>query len=105
MLAGFALTRARDTVLPALTARQLRRRLVSVLLMNVVISFLPGIDLYAHFGGGLVGYALVATGLLAPRSAGGSDASGWPLRALAVVTAAALAASVVIALAAGRPWA
>jgi len=44
--------------LPRLIARGLRQRLLVVLVINVAISFLPGIDLYAHFGGGLAGFFL-----------------------------------------------
>jgi rhomboid protease GluP len=104
MLAGFALSRARENVLPARIARQLRQRLVMVLVINVLFSFLPGIDLYAHFGGGAIGFALVAGGILVPRSGGAPGASSRPLRALALVTAVALAASIVLALFTGRPW-
>lgn len=43
---------------PALVARGLRRNLIVMLVLNVGISFLPGIDRYAHFGGGLAGYLL-----------------------------------------------
>jgi membrane associated rhomboid family serine protease len=100
MLGGFALTRSRAGVLPARIAAQLRRRLAGVLVLNVLLSFVPGIDFSAHFGGGLVGYLLVATGLLVPRGAG--DPS-W-LRAAALATIVAMAASVGTALATGRPW-
>jgi membrane associated rhomboid family serine protease len=102
MLAGFALSRARSNVLPARIARQLRQRLVMVVVINVLFSFLPGIDIYAHFGGGAIGFALV--GLLAPRTAGAPDDSSATLRILALITAAVLAASVVVALVSGRPW-
>jgi rhomboid protease GluP len=105
MLAGFALARARNALLPARIARQLRQRLTMVLILNVVISFLPGIDFYAHFGGGAVGFALVASGLLAPRRPGAPGDSSRTVRLLALATAAALAGSVALALAQGRPWA
>jgi membrane associated rhomboid family serine protease len=105
MLAGFALSRARENVLPARMARQLRQRLVMVLVINVLFSFLPGIDIYAHFGGGAIGFALVGSGLLVPRPAGASGESSRPLRVLALLTVAALAASVIVALLTGRPWA
>jgi membrane associated rhomboid family serine protease len=105
MLAGFALARARNTLLPARIARQLRQRLTMVLILNVVISLLPGIDFYAHFGGGAVGFALVASGLLAPRHPGASGDSSWAVRLIALGTAVALAGSVVVSLARGQPWA
>jgi membrane associated rhomboid family serine protease len=49
---------ARHKVIPALIARILRQRLIAILLLNVGISFFPGIDRYCHFGGGLAGYLL-----------------------------------------------
>lgn len=54
--ATFGLLRAKQRVFPSLIARSLRQRLLVVLAINVAISFLPGIDRYCHFGGGLAGY-------------------------------------------------
>jgi rhomboid protease GluP len=102
MLAGFALSRSRRNELPALMARQLRQRLVSVLIINIVLSFIPGIDLFAHFGGGAVGFALVASGLLAPP-AQSARPRAW-VRPLAAVVALAMALSLAASLAEGRPW-
>jgi membrane associated rhomboid family serine protease len=45
-------------ILPALIARGLRQRLIVILGINVLISFLPYIDRYCHFGGGLAGYVI-----------------------------------------------
>jgi rhomboid protease GluP len=97
MLAGFALARA-GTALPVRIAQTMRQRLKVVLVLNVALSFLPGIDLYAHFGGGLVGFALVRSGALV-----GARPDSRTVRVLAWACAAALAVSVAIALAAGRP--
>ncbi len=58
MGATLALVLGRRRVLPRLIARGLRQRLLLVLVINVALSFVPGIDLYAHFGGGLVGFLL-----------------------------------------------
>ena len=58
MGATLALVLSRRRVLPRLIARGLRQRLLVVLVINVALSFVPGIDLYAHFGGGLVGFLL-----------------------------------------------
>lgn len=52
---------------PALIARSLRQRLLIIVIINLFISFLPGIDRYCHFGGGIAGY-LVAF-VFARRSA------------------------------------
>jgi len=62
MGATLALVLGRRRVLPRLIARGLRQRLLLVLVINVALSFLPGIDLYAHFGGGLVGFLLTRGG-------------------------------------------
>ncbi len=62
MGATLALVLSRQRVLPRLIARGLRQRLLLVLVINVALSFLPGIDLYAHFGGGLVGFLLARGG-------------------------------------------
>jgi rhomboid protease GluP len=56
--ATFGLVGGRQRLFPALIARSLRQRLVVILAINIVISFLPNIDRYCHFGGGLAGYIL-----------------------------------------------
>ncbi len=62
--ATLGLLSGRRRVFPALIARGLRSNLIVVLVLNAAISFLPGIDRYAHFGGGLAGYLM---GLLMAR--------------------------------------
>lgn len=104
MLAGFALARPGQKLLPTRLARQLRQRSLVMLLLNVALSFIPGIDKYAHFGGGLAGFALVASGLLAPPAVGGGVEDPFRLRLAAALTAAAMAASIALALFTGRPW-
>jgi membrane associated rhomboid family serine protease len=56
--ATFGLLSGRQQVFPALIARSLRQRLVVILVINIAISFLPHIDRYCHFGGGIAGYLL-----------------------------------------------
>jgi membrane associated rhomboid family serine protease len=56
--ATLALLSARRRIVPAVLARILRHRFVVVLLLNVGMSFIPGIDRYCHFGGGLAGYLM-----------------------------------------------
>ena len=112
MGAGLALVISRQRVLPGLIASRLRPRLLSILVINIGLSFMPRIDFYAHFGGGLVGFALVASGLLtrglsAPTSVDGVSRpplDPLALRLVAAAVAAALAASVIIALLEGKPW-
>src|SRR5439155_25476680 len=87
MLGGFALMRAGRSVFPERMARQMRQRLLSMLGINVLISFIPQVDKYAHFGGGLAGFLLVVSGLLAPRTIGAVDDEPPWIRVLAPVTA------------------
>lgn len=57
----------RKDVLPQPVPRSLRNGVLSTLLLNVMISFIPGIDMAAHAGGFVVGAAL-AFGLRRDRS-------------------------------------
>jgi membrane associated rhomboid family serine protease len=68
------------------------------LVINLLYSFTPGIDIAGHLGGGLTGGILVWTGLFAARPEG----PAW--RAAAWICAAILSASVAVALARGRAW-
>ena len=53
---GRVLSSSRDERRPGEPASG--KRLVVILAINIAISFLPGIDRYCHFGGGLCGYVL-----------------------------------------------
>jgi len=57
----------RQRMFPALIARGLRQRLVVILVINIAVSFLPGIDRYCHFGGGLCGYLVALYFARAPK--------------------------------------
>ena len=113
MAAAFALAMRPRGVLPPRVAEQMKRSLRTSLLINLGISFLPGIDLRAHLGGGVVGFALMATVLTAgltplDQRATPADAERSPsplLSGAAALMAAAMAASIVVALITGRPWA
>jgi len=61
-LMGATLALVLGRQMPRLIARGLRQRLLVVLAINIALSFLPGIDLYAHFGGGLIGFLLARRG-------------------------------------------
>ena len=117
--AGLGLTTGRQKVLPAAVVARLRPPLHRVLVLNVIISVLPlfvpqmpRIDLFAHGGGGLAGFLLVASGALtrglAPLTiagpAAGESRETTLFRVTALVMAACLALSVGIALATGQPW-
>jgi membrane associated rhomboid family serine protease len=69
MGATLGLVLSRQRVLPRLVARGLRQRLLFVLVINVALSFVPGIDMYAHFGGGIVGFLLARGGHKKPSDA------------------------------------
>lgn len=74
-------------------------QLTQPLVINLAISFIPGIDLAAHLGGGIAGGLLT---LLVPRRPVGTDDRAWrPWAAIGVVL---MFASVVTALLMGRPW-
>jgi membrane associated rhomboid family serine protease len=70
--ATFGLLAGRHRIFPALIARSLRRNLVVILLLNIAISFLPGIDRYAHFGGGIAGYLIAVYFARHPRATAAS---------------------------------
>ncbi len=114
MAAGVGLAIRPRGLLPPLSLVQVRRRATVPLVVNFLYSFQPGIDLYAHFGGGLVGLALMVSGAItygvdpvwteasatAPSRPGRSV--GLTLGAAALL--AAMAGSVFVALVAGQPW-
>lgn len=103
MTAGFALLLRRQSLVPARVAFRLRRRLFTVLILNALISFVPGIDLFAHLGGAVVGFALGASGpFTKARPELRHDGVGLGIGA--AIAALALAGSVAFALANGRPW-
>jgi rhomboid protease GluP len=107
--ATFALVRPGARLLPELMSRHMRRQLLPMVILNVAISFHPLIDKYAHFGGGLMGFALVATGLLIrglPAAHGQPTVTPepWPFRIAAWLSVALLVGSMVAALIAGKPW-
>ncbi len=84
---------------------------LQTLVMNVLISFMPGIGWSAHFGGGLVGAGLAFGGALThglPRWAEERrpppDRVPVAMRVGAWVAVGLLVASFLAALATGRPW-
>jgi rhomboid protease GluP len=113
MAAGLGLALRPRGLLPPLRLDYVRRRAAIPLVINLLYSFTPGIDLHAHIGGGAVGIALMLTGVITrgvdPVWTEASDAPPRK-RPSAVVTggalvlAIALIGSVVMALAEGRPW-
>jgi rhomboid protease GluP len=72
--------------------------LLQPLVVNLLISVLPFIDLAAHLGGGFVGAGLVFSGLVwGPRPAAVWRPAAW-------AASLAMAGCLAVALAQGRPW-
>lgn len=98
--------------MPAHLVAAARRSATTNLLINVGISFMPGIDRWAHFGGGAVGAFLVGVGILVPprfaKANGDAPEPGLHVASLwlvSVVLALATLVSVGISWERGRPWA
>lgn len=99
-------------LLPPTMIAGMRGRVWTPILINAAYSFKPGVDMLAHFGGGLVGFALMFTVLtegLVPveqrSDPARAERAPGPLGAVAsALVGAAMVASVLIALLAGKPW-
>lgn len=85
--------------LPAEVQASFRRSTATSMAIQVFVSFLPGVSWQAHLGGGLVGFALMISGLLRP---GDARRALWGL--LGALSALSLALCMAAALAFGRPW-
>jgi rhomboid protease GluP len=113
MVAGAVLVTWPRGRLPELVTAAQRRRAWTPVVINFLYSFQPGIDVFAHFGGGLIGGLLLLSGLATagiPVAAESNDAQRPPLREGFGVTAAAIACAVAflgsfgVAFAKGHPW-
>jgi membrane associated rhomboid family serine protease len=104
----------RDTgLIPDAMRAGMRRGTLQNLVINILISFQPGVDWAAHLGGAIAGGLLVLTGLLTlgiPRLAAVGDGSDETARVPALVSAgawlgtAAMAGGLVVALVTGEVW-
>lgn len=98
-----------SNVIPASVVPALRRATLTNLVINVLISLQPQVDLGAHLGGGLVGGLLVLSGAMTVgvSPVGSETPSRSPLliRLGAVVSLLALLGCVGTALWVGQPWA
>lgn len=112
MCAQFVIAWVGKGVLPLPLPSTLRSAAGKNLLLNLFISFVPGVDIAAHFGGGIAGALLVGTGLLAAGLPNWGDSSR-PLQphfvppivtGAAAVSAFLLPAGLVAALAVGQVW-
>ncbi|MEZ4299574.1 MAG: rhomboid family intramembrane serine protease [Polyangiaceae bacterium] len=113
MVAGIALVYRPQGLLPPSMLAAARSRAWAPLAINVLYSFRPGVDFLAHLGGGIVGGALFLSGVItaglgplggpaASRRDGRAEKPLWS--GLAVVMAAAMGASVIAGMVAGKPW-
>lgn len=88
-------------------AARLREGVVRMLVLNLMISLVPGISAAAHLGGGLVGTLLMATGLLAWRP---DRPVRWPIPTPAWLKGAGAAATLIyagataVSIGRGAPW-
>jgi membrane associated rhomboid family serine protease len=112
MAATLALTVRPRGVLPAPMIARMKGRVWTPIVINGLYSLQPGIDLLAHLGGAVVGFVLMATVLtvgLVPveERSNPADAERRPGpfgTIAAALVGAAMAASVVLAIVAGKPW-
>jgi len=100
MLAGYAVSLRPGSFLPQVVAARIKRGLTLPLIINTWMSFLPGIDLYAHFGGGAIGLALMLGDALRGGTPmpDGPPPAGRTLKAIAIGVAVAMAVSTGISL-------
>lgn len=82
-----------------------RGRSARNLVLNFGASFVGGVDLFGHLGGGFVGAALVGSGwLLRGLARGEAPPSSRALRRMATGAAIALGLAGLTAIGVGRPW-
>lgn len=72
LVALLALAHGHPPILPSGLARALRPISVQYVVLNMALSFVPGIDWAAHFGGGAAGGLVLISGLLSPPKGPGS---------------------------------
>lgn len=87
--------------IPAGVVRPLRRATMANLVINLLVSFAPGIDLWAHLGGGLVGLLVALSGVW---GRGGKIMPSWPTRVAAIMAVLLLVGSSVWSIVRHRPW-
>ena len=81
-------------IVPEVMVAPMRRSFGQILVLNLMLSFLPGISLWGHLGGGLGGAALMASGAVAwglPRAEQARDPNAVRNQASRVWIGAAIA--------------
>ncbi|MEM7157893.1 MAG: rhomboid family intramembrane serine protease [Myxococcota bacterium] len=108
--AAAALAWRPGTVIPKAVVAPLRRNAVVNLVLNLCVSFLPQVDIWAHLGGGIAGALLVLSGLLVYelRTPGDTETPPGPSeprwRAAGAGFGVIALACVAIAWSVDRPW-
>jgi rhomboid protease GluP len=100
--AAAALAWRPGNVIPAVMVGPLRRNAIINLVLNLSISFLPQVDLWAHLGGGVAGAALVWSGVLTRDLEHPGVQRRFTVAAYAV--AGLMAAALAVAWVTCRPW-
>jgi len=100
MAAAFGIALRPQRVLPPLTAMNIKKRLLQPLLINVGLSLLPGVDAYAHLGGGLFGFLAVLSGAgtLGARPEFAGERESLPSKTIWTVLAVAFSLAMVTSL-------
>ena len=116
MAAGAAFAFRPQGLLPPLTLAKLKRQAGGPVIINFIYSFKAGIDLFAHFGGGLAGFALVAGGIVtrgihprwnevpSPTPTVHEPDGGVVWHAAAILSVVAVPLCLAAALTIDRPW-
>lgn len=101
---SLALAFFKTSLIPEPIRLQLRRVTFINLLINLGISFLPMIDLWAHLGGGIGGFLISLWIIVSSRDETTHRISAYMFRALAVILSLVYAASIVYGLWTFKPW-
>lgn len=106
LVAHFVLSRRPRGLLPEALIPQARRVATINLLLNAAVSFLPGVSLLGHLGGGLVGWMLLMPGILqwGLSAKVETPASRRVFRLGAALLAGLFATALLIAVTRGTPW-
>ncbi len=108
MTAGVVLALRPQDLLPKSSLSFSRRQVVLPLVINFFYSFSEGIDLYAHFGGGIAGFLLFFSGAatfgIVAATQSKPTAHAPVLSAAAALMATLMIASIATSLLIGKPW-
>jgi len=98
MLAELVLVLRPRSLFEDLTFTVNKLTVMQPLIINLIYSLQPGIDMLGHLGGGATGALVMGSGLLARAR----DSAAW--RVAATVACIAMALSIGLAFGSGRPW-